>query len=207
VQGVQPRTGQARRQHRGAAPSRTLSVQRPRVLGRALRKERDRARPADMATQDERILRARERKTARQRQSYRERRQALLDAFPYLAQRKVSLHRAGTSCTMLDRWRDDDDPARRATESLRDVGVSVGAAAAGGCPGPGAGASGEGPSAAGLPAVADYCKGGKGIRCEGGTAAGSGQDPAIRSRRGASTSDGRPTSSRTSGSPHGPRRG
>jgi hypothetical protein len=50
-----------------------------------------------MATQEELFLLARAHKTARQRQNYPARRQALLDAFPYLAQRKVSLHRAGAS--------------------------------------------------------------------------------------------------------------
>jgi hypothetical protein len=70
--------------------------------------------------------------------------EALLDAFPYLAQREVTLHRAGASCATLDRWRHDDDTARGATESLRAAGVPVGAAVAEGGDRPGEGASGEG---------------------------------------------------------------
>jgi hypothetical protein len=101
-----------------AAPLPTWSVELPRVLGRALRKECDRAHPAEMATQEQLML-ARVHQIARQRHNYRARRQALLDAFPYLAQRKVSLHRAGASCATLDRWRYDDDTARGATDNLR----------------------------------------------------------------------------------------
>jgi hypothetical protein len=69
-----------------------------------------------MATQEERMLLQRANKIARQRGNYRERRQALLDSFPHLRQRKVSLHLAGMSCATLDRWHHDDDTARGATD-------------------------------------------------------------------------------------------
>ena len=81
-----------------------------------------------MATPEERLLLQRAAKIARQRQNYREKRQALLDAFPYLAQRKVSLHRAGASCQTLDGWRHDS--ARGAADAVREPGVPVGAQAA-----------------------------------------------------------------------------
>jgi hypothetical protein len=49
-----------------------------------VKKERDRAHPAIMATPEERLLLQRASKIARQRANYRELRQALLDAFPHL---------------------------------------------------------------------------------------------------------------------------
>ena len=90
-----------------------------------MRKERGRAHPAEMATREERVLLQRASKIARQRHNYRARREALLDAFPYLAQRKVSLHRAGASWQSLDRWRHDS--ARGATDAVREPGVPLGA--------------------------------------------------------------------------------
>ena len=94
-----------------AAPWRTWNahsrVHRPIIPVWTEKKERDRAHHAEMATPEERLLLQRAAKIARQRANYHEKRQALLDAFPFLAQRKVSLHRAGASCQTLDSWRHD----------------------------------------------------------------------------------------------------